>query len=163
MANTTKSLTKIISIFQDLADRHMMVNDFGYGPSYNIGADNEMKFPYIWVENNNTVSQLGLNGLKTNLYTFTIYSMDKINFGENNYNDIISDTHYIMDTILSEINQHPYYVEMGLSIDGDVNFTPVVEATDDNVNGWSIDLTLKQAIRWTYCDSPITPITATAC
>ena len=33
MANTTKSLTKIISIFQDLADRHMMVNDFGYGPS----------------------------------------------------------------------------------------------------------------------------------
>jgi hypothetical protein len=84
--------------------------------------------------------------------------MDKINFGEDNYNEIISDTHYILDTMISEISQHKYYVDMNLSIDGDINFLPVVEATDDNVNGWQCDITIKQPVRYTYCNSPIEPI-----
>lgn len=159
MANNTVSINKIVSIFQDLAIRQQMVNDFGYGPAYNIGASREMSFPYIWVENNSGTTQRSDNGYKVNLYTFTIYCMDKINFGEDNYNEIISDTHYILDTMISEISQHKYYVDMNLSIDGDITFTPVVEATDDNVNGWQIDITIKQPIRWTPCNSPIDPIT----
>lgn len=159
MANNTVSINKIVSIFQDLAIRQEMVNDFGYGPAYNIGASREMNFPYIWVENNTGTTQRSDNGFKTNLYTFTIYCMDKINFGEDNYNEIISDTHYILDTMVQEIAQHKYYVDMNLSIDGDIQFTPVVEATDDNVNGWQIDITIKQPIRYTPCNSPIEPIT----
>lgn len=159
MANNTVSINKIVSIFQDLAIRQQMVNDFGYGPAYNIGASREMSFPYIWVENNSGTTQRSDNGYKVNLYTFTIYCMDKINFGEDNYNEIISDTHYILDTMVQEISQHKYYVDMNLSIDGDITFTPVVEATDDNVNGWQCDITIKQPVRYTYCNSPIEPIT----
>ena len=159
MANNTVSINKIVSIFQDLSIRQEMVYDFGYGPAYNIGASKEMKFPYIWIENNNTTTQKSDNGYKVNLYTFTIYCMDKINFGEDNYNEIISDTHYILDTMVAEISQHKYYVDMNLSIDGDINFLPVVEATDDNVNGWQCDITIKHPIRYTYCNSPIEPIT----
>jgi len=159
MANNTVSINKIVSIFQDLSIRQEMVNDFGYGPAYNIGTSREMKFPYIWVENGTGTTQRSDNGFKTNLYTFTIYCMDKINFGEDNYNEIISDTHYILDTMVQEIAQHKYYVDMNLSIDGDIQFTPVIEATDDNVNGWQIDITIKQPIRYTYCNSPIEPIT----
>lgn len=158
MANNTVSINKIVSIFQDLSIRQEMVNDFGYGPAYNIGTSREMNFPYIWVENGTGTTQRSDNGFKTNLYTFTIYCMDKINFGEDNYNEIISDTHYILDTMVQEISQHKYYVDMNLSIDGDIQFTPVIEATDDNVNGWQIDITIKQPIRYTYCNSPIEPI-----
>ena len=50
MANNSFSVNQIVSIFRDLAIRHEMVNDFGYGPSYNIGASRPMKFPYIWLE-----------------------------------------------------------------------------------------------------------------
>lgn len=159
MANNTVSINKIVSIFQDLAIRQEMVNDFGYGPAYNIGASREMKFPYIWVENSSGTTQRSDNGYKVNLYNFVIYCMDKINFGEDNYNEIISDTHYILDTIVQEISQHKYYIDMNLSIDGDITFNPVVEATDDNVNGWQIDITIKQPIRYTPCNSPIEPIT----
>lgn len=159
MANNTVSINKIVSIFQDLAIRQEMLNDFGYGPAYNIGASREMLFPYIWIENNSTTTQKSDNGFKVNLYTFTFYCLDKINFGEDNYNEIISDTHYILDTMISEISQHKYYVDMNLSIEGDINFLPVVEATDDNVNGWQCDITIKQPVRYTYCNSPIEPIT----
>lgn len=159
MANNTVSINKIVSIFKDLSIRQKMVNDFGYGPTYNIGASNEMTFPYIWIENNSTTTQRSDNGFKVNLYTFTIFCLDKINYGEDNYDDIISDTHYILDTMIQEIAQHKYYVDMGLSIEGDITFQPVVEAFDDNVNGWQCDITIKQPVRYTPCNSPIEPIT----
>lgn len=159
MANNTVSLNKIVSIFRDLTLRHEMVNDFGYGPTYNIGASREMLFPYIWVENVSSTTQKSLNGYAVSLYNFNILCVDKVNMGDSNYDEIISDTHYILDTIISEISQHKYYIDMNMSIENDVLFTPVVEATDDNVNGWSIDITIKVPIRYTPCNSPIEPIT----
>ena len=159
MASNTPSLQKIISIFKDLSLRHEMVADWGYGPTYNIGASRQMKFPYIWVENSQSETLKSANGYKENLYTFTVYCLDKINKGDDNYDQIISDTHYILDTIIQEIAQHKYYVDMNLSIDGNIIFQPVVEATDDNTNGWQADITLKSPVRYTYCNSPIEPIT----
>ena len=81
MASNTPSLQKIISIFKDLAIRHELVSDFGYGPTYNIGASRQMKFPYIWVENSQSETVKSANGYKENLYTFTVYCLDKINKG----------------------------------------------------------------------------------
>ena len=159
MASNTSSLQKIISIFKDLSLRHEMVADWGYGPTYNIGASRQMRFPYIWVENTQSETIKSINGYKENLYGFTIFCLDKINKGDDNYDQIISDTHYILDTIIQEIAQHKYYVDMNLSIDGNIIFQPVVEATDDNSNGWQADITIKVPIRYTYCNSPIEPIT----
>ena len=159
MASNTPSIQKIISIFKDLAIRSEMVNDFGYGPSYNIGASRQMKFPYIWVENRDSQTIRSLNGYKESLYSFSIYCLDKINQGDNNYDQIISDTHYILDTMIQEMAQHKFYVDLNISLDGDIVMTPVVEATDDNSNGWMADITLKVPIRYTYCNSPIEPIT----
>jgi hypothetical protein len=160
MANNTISINKIISIFKDLSLRNKMVNDFGYGPSYNIGADRQMLFPYIWLEQNNTVTNKSINGYKENLYTFSIFCMDKIDAGDKlNYDEIISDTHFILDSMIQEMAQHKYYVDMNISLDGNITMEPVVEATDDNVNGWRADITIKIPIRWTPCNTPIEPIT----
>jgi hypothetical protein len=159
MASNTASLQKIISIFKDLALRNNMVTDFGYGPTYNIGASRQMKFPYIWVENTQSETLRSLNGYKENVYSFTIFCLDKINKGDDNYDQIISDTHYILDSIIQEIAQHKYYVDMNLSLDGNIIMNPVVEATDDNSNGWSAEISIKVPVRYTYCNSPIEPIT----
>ncbi|NBP66300.1 MAG: hypothetical protein EBU66_16820 [Bacteroidetes bacterium] len=85
--------------------------------------------------------------------------MDKINMGDSNYDEIISNTHYILETLIAEISQHKYYVDLNLSLDGDISMEPVVEGTDDNVNGWQAEISLKVPIRYTYCNSPIQPIT----
>lgn len=154
------TLNQIIALFRDLADRHQMVNDFGYGKSYNIGASTQMRFPYIWVENDSIQIIKSVNGLKEKIYSFNIYCMDKIDMGDVlNYDEIISDTDYILDTYIQEISQEPIYVSNRISIDGDIVFTPVVEATDDNVNGWMISLRLRVPIFKTPCNSPITPKT----
>ena len=159
MSNNSLNLNQIISIFQDLALRQKMVQDFGYGPAYNIGSSRQMKFPYIWIENNTFSLIKSINGLKEEQFTFTIYCMDKINMGDDNYDYIISNTHYILSTMIQELAQHKYFIDFNLSIANDIIFTPIVEAFDDNVNGFSIDLTIKHPIRYTPCNSPIEPIT----
>jgi hypothetical protein len=159
MANNTLNLNQIVSIFKDLAIRQNQVNDFFYGPTYNIGASRQMNFPYIAIENSSSTTVKSANGFKENLYTFTIYCLDKINFGEDNYEELISNCHFILDSMIQEVAQHKFYVDFNLSIANDIIFTPVVEAFDDNVNGWSCEITIKHPIRYTPCNTPITPIT----
>jgi len=158
MANNTLGLNQIVSIFEDLALRQQQVNDFFFGPTYNIGASRQMRFPYVAIENGQTVSPRSANGYKEHLYTFTLYCLDKINFGEDNYEELISNCHFILDSMVQEIAQHKFYVDYNLSIANDITFTPVVEAFDDNVNGYSCDITIKHPIRLTPCNTPITPI-----
>ena len=158
MANNTLSVNSIISIFRDLSIRSEMVNDFGYGPTYNIGASQPMKFPYIWVEQGQAQVLKSLNGYKENIYTFQVYCMDKINKGDDNYDEIISDTKFILDSIISDMSQHQYYVDFNLSLYQDIVMDVVTEATDDNVNGWVATISLKNPVRYTPCNVPIEPI-----
>jgi hypothetical protein len=159
MPNNTLSINQIVSIFQDLAVRHKMINDFGFGQTYDIGASRQMLFPYLWCQPEDSRIVKSANGYKERLQTFTLFVMDKINMGDDNYQEILSDTHYILETIISEISQHAYYVDFNLSLDGDIVITPMIEETDDNVNGFGATITLKIPIRYTYCNSPIEPIT----
>ncbi len=92
------------------------------------------------------------------LHLGTIYLMDKIQKGDDNFEDTLSDTNYILATIVREMSQHPYYVDMNVSLSGDVVFDPATEATDDNVNGWIAQFTLKIPLRYGYCETPIEAI-----
>jgi hypothetical protein len=158
MANNSFSVNQIVSIFRDLALRHDMINDFGYGPSYNIGASRPMRFPYLWIEQGQAQVLKSINGYKENIYAFQIYCMDKINKGDDNYDEIISDTKFILDSIISDMSQHKYYVDLNLSLFQDITMEVVVEATDDNVNGWIANVSLKNPVRYTPCNVPIEPI-----
>jgi hypothetical protein len=84
--------------------------------------------------------------------------MDKINMGDDNYDDVISDTHYILDTMISEMDQHKFYRDMNLSLVDNITMEPVLEGTDDNVNGWMAEMAFKIPIRYTPCNTPIEPI-----
>jgi hypothetical protein len=160
MANNTLSINKIVSIFRDLAVRSEMLNDFGYGPTYNIESRTEpMLFPYLWLDDIGSVIESTDAGYKSMYYTFDLYVMDKINKGDSNYNETISDTNTILNQIFAEMSQHKYYRDMGLNLNGNITMEPVTEATNDNVNGWKATITLKQPYRLTPCNVPIEPIT----
>ena len=151
------TVNQIIDVFRDIADRHLMINDFGNGPTYNIGAADELKFPYLWVENGDINTVFSANGMREKRLTFNLYLMDKINKGDDNFDEIISDTEFILSGIIQEFSQLPFYVQNKLSLFQDINLTPVVEATDDNVNGWQATISLKIPIPYTYCEMPIRP------
>lgn len=159
MANNTEQLSKIISIFRDISVRHKQINDFGYGQKFDIGASRSMLFPYLWVEPTRHTWNQTDNRFRDVTYTFNVYIMDKINKGDSNWEDTHSDTEYILSTILTEISQHQYYVEMGIIMDGDVDIEPEMEETDDNSNGWKANLSLRIPMRYTPCNIPIQPIT----
>jgi hypothetical protein len=84
--------------------------------------------------------------------------MDRINKGDSNYQDTTSDTLYMLYTIISEIDQHPYYVDAGLKLMDDIQTESVFEATDENVNGHRATLRFKQGFRYTPCTVPIEQI-----
>jgi len=159
MANNTTTINRIILMFEDIAKRHQMINQFSYGPISDINTEGEIKMPYLHVENTNSTLSKGTGiDYRESYFDFDIYVMDRINKGDSNYLDTTSDTLYILHTIISEISQHPYYVDAGLKLVDDITTEPVFEATDDNVNGHRTTLRIKQAFRYTPCTVPIEQI-----
>ena len=160
MANNTPQLGMIISIFRDLALRHKMINDFFVGEGFDIGASNPLKFPYLWLSYDQSVISGAINSnAQTITYVMQVAVMDKIKKGDSNYDNILSDTHYILSTIISEMVQHQYYANLNIKLDGDIVFNAAQEFSDDNSNGWIATFKLKVPMRYTYCNSPIEPIT----
>jgi hypothetical protein len=159
MASNTTTINKIILMFQDIANRHKMINQFSYGPLSDINTEGEIKMPYLHVENTNSTLSKGTGiDYRESYFDFDVYVMDRINKGDSNYLDTTSDTLYILHTIIAEMNQHPYYVAAGLKLVDDINTESVFEATDENVNGHRTTLRIKQAFRYTPCTVPIEQI-----
>ena len=159
MASDTISINRLIEMFNDIANRHMMINAFSYGPLSDINTEGELKMPYLHIENTSSTLSRGTGiDYREVYYNFDVYVMDRINKGDSNYQDTTSDTLYILHTIISEIDQHPYYVAAGLKLIDDVTTESVFEATDENVNGHRATLRFKQGFRFTPCTVPIDEI-----
>ena len=58
MASNTLSINRIILMFQDIANRHQMINQFSYGPLSDINTEGDFKMPYLHIEN--TTTTLGM-------------------------------------------------------------------------------------------------------
>ena len=159
MASNTLSINRIISMFEDIANRHLMINAFSYGPMSDINTEGELRTPYLHVENTTTTLSTG-NGItyREVFYDFDVYVMDRINKGDSNYQETTSDTLFMLYSIIAEINQHPYYVDAGLKLSDDIQTESVFEATDENVNGHRATLRFKQGFRYTPCTVPIQDI-----
>jgi hypothetical protein len=159
MAANTFSLIKLVDIIKLVSQNHRMVKDFRFGPLFNRNALRDLQTPYIWLEEQTSRMSMGNLSHKTALFTFKMYCMDRIQKDETNYDQILSDTKFIIDTIMTEIDQHPLFVELGISFDNaDVVIEPVYEETDTNSNGHSCEFTLRFPIRYTPCNVPIEPL-----
>jgi hypothetical protein len=156
MASNTPSLNKLIELIGLVSRNHRMVKDFRNGPLWDMNALKDLQTPYIWCEEGQSRISMGNNSHKTGLATFRLYCMDRIQKDQSNYQEILSDTKFILDTIITELDQHPLFIDLGLSIDsGDVVFEPVYEETDVNANGHMVEFTFRYPIRYTPCNVPI--------
>jgi hypothetical protein len=151
------TIIKLKQMFKDIADKHEMINDYGFGPSYEIGADKPMKYTFVWAELIDSSLLMGEpgNGLLTQQYRFYLYCLDKVIKGDDNYLDTTSKCDYILKTFIAQLDQNETYIEMGMRIDGDVLFEPVYEQTEDIANGFQATLTLRMPMRYNPCNSPI--------
>ena len=159
MASNSQTLNQLISIFRDLALRSEMINDFGFQQQEEIGTDRNVKFPYLNVEPTGSTFIQNENYLYQRMvYSFDISLMDRIDKSENNWEELLSDCHYTLATLISEISKHPYYKDLQLKLSGDINLQPAMEVRNEYVNGWMASIDIEVPFRFTPCNSPIIPI-----
>ena len=159
MANNQESLQQIISIFKSLVIRNPFVSDNGFGvgdPSDRNSAT--LTTPYIWVQPVGVDLNYGPSGLTENTYTFYVYCYDRINKDRSNMVNIMSTTDYILQDLAKNIDNHQYFIDMGISIDSNQNIQYGYDVDDIGLYGgmWTLQLNLPN--RYTPCNSPIAPI-----
>lgn len=144
----TTTLNNILDIFKSIAKKHIMINDYGYGPHPN--ATHNLKMPYMWV---NTIGATmnTTNGLYTT-YSIDCMIMDRIDKGDDNYQDTISDTNFILNTVIAEFKKQKDILDKLIILDGNINMNSIYESTDNNVNGWLASFQIKVPIRYNPCD-----------
>lgn len=157
--SNTPTLNKIISIFRDLSIRHKFINSFGVGPSWQLQEPDNQLYPLFFVEPTKSKSKGGLTGYTDEYYTFKLYVLDRINKGDTNYMELMSDCDFILKTMIGEIYQHQFYIDNDFQLVETIDIKPLWEETTDNLNGWVAELTMKTPMRYSPCNDPISPIT----
>lgn len=151
----TPSLQTQINLIEKVCLGNGMVNDFGFGPIWDMNVLDRLKPVYCWLQEGDMRIQK-TDRAKVGIQSFSLYCMDRIQKGENNYIEILSDTRYILETIMISIDQDPYFVDLGILLDiSDVMFEPQYEKTDLNVAGHMATFSLQYAIHFTPCNIPI--------
>ena len=145
------SLNQLVQLFKNFAERHQFINDFGYGPTSDIGVSRPMKFPYLWLTIDQNSEIVPQNRTTIPLMGFTVIFMDKTNIQENylntnglqsdNRQETLSDTFQYLQDLITEIDVD--WNNYGIKFEGSVNCFPGVDETTDKVNGWVGQFRLK--------------------
>lgn len=159
MANTP-TINKILSIFKDFSIRCELINGYSVGSRDELDAIVDKRYPYMHTEVGSSTIQSGnSNFYNSEVYRFKIFFLDRLDKGGNNAQQIISDTKYISSMFIGELCNHQYYIDNDMLLTGDVNGQVFYDETTDHCNGWMLDISIKVPMRFTPCNSPITPIT----
>lgn len=149
------TLNQLIKVFNDIADRHYQINDFSDDQDFNIDADNAPDYPILVARGTNPSLLSSDNGYKTKSITFDVQVVDLVNKDMNSENDVMSDTLQILTDVVTELSNHPDYIEDELNIIGDIDFNPLWGVYDSDVTGWKIEIDIQQPNKSSYCTNPI--------
>ncbi len=146
----------IIDVLRDIANRHYNINTFGVGQNWDIGASETM-YPLLWMKPISAKlvasTQLGSYPIKERV--IEIRCLDLVNKGEDNLNDVLSDTEQILTDVVNELSQNPYYITSQLGLIGDIDFSPLQEYSDDETSGHVVQLKFRTLNRNTFCGLPM--------
>ncbi len=139
------TINQINDLLKGFADKHLFINDYGIGATSEIGVSRQLKFPYLWCTlGENTIIQVQN---KTTIPTvdLTIIVADQKNIQEtgDDFNTLesLSDCFQIQQDLVTTISNE--WGKWGIQINGDVRLFPVIDETQDAVNGWALELKLK--------------------
>ena len=148
---------QLIELIRELSTQHKMIRSFGFGRLSDVEA-NERTYPLCFMSV--PIGQLTDNGADYifKSFTFDLIVADRLDTSLKNYQEILNETDYVLDTMVNTLKRHRKYKTLGLIFEGDATLNPVIEGGTDDVNGYSVTITVKQINRLTPCNSPIEPI-----
>lgn len=149
--NTIISLNQIVKLFKDFTTNHLQLKSFGYGPTSDIGTSVKVDYPACWLTHTEDSTLQVLNKNIAPELRFTVLFFDKINMQHNvdnvngeaadNGQEVLSDTFQYGQDLINEIMT--YWGHYGIMLNGDVNASPIMDETDDKVNGFQFNISLR--------------------
>lgn len=153
------SLNKLLTVLGNIVGAHEWNPSYGFGPTEDFNASNDVTFPAIWVEPITNKNFNSIQGVRAQQIGINLYAMDRINKGDNNFQEVMSDMKYLLDTIVAYIADSQYCIDNFISLDKqDGELTPVMRTTDENCNGYRLKLLIRVADLYTECNSPFNAI-----
>jgi hypothetical protein len=145
------TLNQLIDKFKEFTVLHPQLNDFGFGPTSEIGNAVAMKFPYMWTSfQTNSTIKVSNNNFTPELRFYFLF-MDQVSEGslavtENgdantNGQEIISDTFQYLQDFLNYLATSLRSEKIKIS--EDINCFAAEDDTKDKVNGWVAEITLR--------------------
>lgn len=155
---------RIINVFEAVVANMPMATSWGFGPIWNFNANNTPNgelFPAIWFEPIGPCKIVSsIQGIRVYKCVFYLYAMDRIDKGDDNYQQVLSSTDGMLKDIMAEIREGQFARLNYVIVDNsqDQEMTPVIEVTDEYVNGWRIKVALRIPDILTPCNIPIAPV-----
>lgn len=159
MSNIT-TYNQTLTVLQDIATRHFQLNTFGVGKNWEIGASEELIYPLLWVQPINALMERGTNeGYAAMQINMELKVIDLVDKDEGNEDDVQSDTLQILQDIITEFTSHPFYTNSKFDLVGDLTFLPLDEVTDEQCNGWAVEVQMRTPYQNSFCGIPVSEIT----
>lgn len=137
---------QFIKLFSDIAISHREINSFGSGDLFEYMANEADTVTPItlWAH---AISNPLIN--KEDNPKYTLLVMDVVDKGQENLDDVRSDTLRIAKDIMAILRQ-PYY-EQFFKLENNTSFDPFVEKFDSEMAGWQFDISFKQPFIYDSC------------
>lgn len=139
------TLNEIFNLIETQANAHLQVKQYGQGDVWEI-QPKELDYLVLWaIEEGASVSE------RTLTYNIRLLAMDRVLPGEENEEEVLSDTLSILLDFVAYFRQ---LHSEGVSIQTSVSFEPFTERFDDKVTGHSCVLSLTQPYNYNKCQIP---------
>ena len=141
------TLNQILSLIENEANAHLQVKQFGQGDVWEINPK-ELDYLVLWAIEEGVV----LNE-RTLTYNIRLLAMDRVLPGEENEQEVMSDTIQVLLDFVAYFRQ---LHTTDLSIQTSVSFEPFTERFDDKVSGHACVLSITQPYDYNKCQIPQT-------
>tara|TARA_R110001599_G_scaffold110671_4_gene274695 strand:+ start:13859 stop:14287 length:429 start_codon:yes stop_codon:yes gene_type:complete len=139
------TLNQVFQLIEDEAIAHQQVKQYGQGDVWEINPK-ELDYAVLWaIEEGASVNE------RTLTYEIRLICMDRVLPGEENEEEVLSDTLSILLDFVAYFRQ---LHTTGILIQPSVSFEPFTERFDDKVTGHSCTLSLTQSYAYNKCQIP---------
>lgn len=152
--NNNFTYRKFINLMKEYAELHPQINDFGYGNINDISKDSAMKYPYLWISENNTSTIEVVNRNVMPQVTFSFNLADKINETETSNGDRsemgfngLDVTSNLLSILLDFVGKLVDDNTINYEIVG-ISHYPAYDIKEDGVNVRVADITIRFRQSW---------------
>lgn len=143
-----KTRIQIEKIFRDFASNHIQVKYYGYGQDYDKVVNENTTYPLLYVlPLPYSIQDRSME------YIYRVFAMDRLNVDNSNSLATESDTDLIIKDLLGYLDEYCYRNDLELVRTFSMN--PTFEDTVDYLNGFYVDITIRDKYDYSSCALPI--------